>query len=173
MTTSDHFAPLRHSARLPPDSPRDRRIWAYFNRLLGLDGRVVCAWESVLLSRSGGNRKMIATSIEDLNNDEQPGIGKDATGLHKNICTPSLAISPKGEVSLIWADSDSPGRWTLMHTQWNTGKKSWNKPKAFFSEGNPRFPSAAYAKDGVLWVAYCVDKDDRREVAVTKIEKND
>jgi peroxiredoxin len=136
----------------------------------GPEGRVWCAWESVQNGSRG--RKMVSTSIEDLNHDQQPGVGKNATGLQKNICTPSLAVSSQGKAALVWSESDAKGRWTLKQAIWDHTKSSWDTPRTLVSQGNPRFPSAAYTKDGVLWVAYCVDKDDRREVAVLKVEKN-
>ena len=61
---------------------------------------------------------------------------------------------------------DPKGCWTPKQTQWNNEKNVWISPTTLVAKGNPRFPSAAYAKDGSLWIAYCVDNQDRREVAV-------
>jgi peroxiredoxin len=137
---------------------------------VGPDGRIFCAWESAVMDKKAGTMKMIATSIEDLKHDEEPGVGKNATGLQNNICTPCLAVNPKGDVTLVWAELNPQSQWLLKQTRWDGKKNSWNKPKTIVAKGNPRFPSAAYAKDGTLWVAYCADKDDRREVAVLKVE---
>ena len=136
---------------------------------VGPDGRVFCAWESVVMDRNiGGSWKMIAASVEDLQHEEQPGVGINVTGLQKDICTPCLAASPKGNVTLVWAEPAPTGQWTLKQAQWNSKKNVWTSPKTLVAKGNPRFPSAAYAKDGQLWIAYCVDKGNRREVAVLK-----
>ena len=81
---------------------------------------------------------------------------------------PAWPPSPKGDVALLWAEPDLQDRWMLKQTHWIDKKHAWAEPKALVSKGNPRFPSAAFAKDGSLWVAYCVDKGERREVAVLK-----
>ena len=117
--------------------------------------------------------KMVAASVEDLQHEEQPSVGTNVTGLQKDICTPCLAVSPKGDVSLVWAESDSESRWTLKQALWNAKKNAWAGVKTLVSQGNPRFPSAAYSKDGILCVAYCIDKGDRRDVVILKVEKND
>ncbi len=138
---------------------------------VGQGGRIWCAWESAAMNRKvGGSMKMAAASVEDLQHEEQPGVGMNVTGLQSNICTPCLAASSKGGVALVWAESNPKSQWTLKQTRWDDKKNSWNKAKTIVAKGNPRFPTAAYAKDGKLWVAYCVDNGDRREVAVVKVE---
>ena len=133
------------------------------------DGRVLCAWESVQRDRNTGDTgKMIAASVEDLNRGEQPGVGVNVTGLQKDICTPCLAASPKGEVTLVWAELSETGQWTLKNAHWESKRNGWTTPQTLVSNGDPRFPSAAYDKNGELWIAYCADKGNRREVAVLR-----
>jgi hypothetical protein len=131
-------------------------------------GHVFCAWESVVYDSQRVNRKMITTSIEDLQSPENPGKGVNVTGFQTDICTPCLASSAKGDVALVWAQPDVTGQWMLMQAQWNARAVAWTQPKTLVTTGNPRFPSAAYGKDGSLWIAYCADKKDRREVVVFK-----
>ena len=128
------------------------------------DGRVWCAWES-----AGGRNtmeKQIAFSIEDLDLAEHPGAGVNVTGMRQNLCTPCLAMSPRGNAALVWAEVSAQGRWTLKQTAWDAKSNAWLSPRTLVAEGNPRFPSAAYAPDGVLWVAYSVEKGNRREIEV-------
>jgi glutathione peroxidase-family protein len=133
-------------------------------------GHVFCAWESAVRdSRNNVNRKMITTSIEDLQSSENPGEGVNVTGFQTDICTPCLASSVKGDVALVWSQPNADnGQWMLMQAQWNPRAAAWTQPKMLVANGNPRFPSAAYGKDGSLWIAYCADKRDRREVVVFK-----
>lgn len=134
---------------------------------VGPDGRVFCAWESVGWDRNvGSDQKMISATVEHLEQKEQPGIGTNATGPKQDVCTPCLAVSPKGDVAIVWSELGPNGQWTLMLAQWNSKKNIHTGPKTLVSKGNPRFPSAAFAKNGKLWIAYCVNKGDRREVAV-------
>ncbi len=138
--------------------------------VVGPDGKVVCAWESAVLNRGANKPKIIAASIQDLDQDEHSDVGENVSGMHNNVCTPSLAAGPKGELSLVWAELGPKDQWLLMHSQWDNKKNRWAAPKTILSAGNPRFPSAAYDKDGTLWIAYCADKDDAREVAVLKVK---
>ncbi|MEN6366661.1 MAG: S41 family peptidase [Thermoguttaceae bacterium] len=134
------------------------------------DGRVFCAWESVLRDRDTGSQtKMIATSVENLDRPEQPGIGVNATGLQKDVCTPCLAASPRGDVTLVWSELATTGVWILKQCQWDGKRNAWTNPRVLIEKGNPRFPSAAYSSDGqTLWIAYSVDKGNRREVTAIK-----
>ena len=127
------------------------------------DGRIWCAWESALTAGGGKN---VAFSVEDLKTAENPGLGTDASDTQKNICTPSLAISPQGNAALVWAEVDSQGRWALKQASRGAKDASWTKPRTLIDKGNPRFPSIAYAKDGKLNVAYAVEKENRREIEV-------
>ena len=113
---------------------------------------------------------MVAASIEDLSHPERPGVGANVSGMHDNICTPALAAGPKGGFSLVWAELGPKDQWILKHSQWDGKKNRWASPTTLLSTGNPRFPSAAYAKDGTLWVAYSADKEDKREVAVLQVK---
>jgi hypothetical protein len=133
------------------------------------NGSVVCAWESARRDQNtGSNRKMISASIEDFGGEEHPGEGVNITGLQADVCTPCLAAGRKGEVTLVWAEPSETGQWMLKQAHWNDRKTGWTTPKTIVSKGAPRFPSAAYAKDGKLWIAYCVNKGNRREVAVLR-----
>lgn len=127
------------------------------------DGRVWCAWESAV---NPGRGKTISFSIEDLGRPEHPGVGADITGLQENICSPCLAMSPRGAVSLVWAEADTQGQWALKQAAWDANRNAWAHPRTLVAQGHPRFPSAAYAQDGTLWVAYSVEKEDRREIEV-------
>jgi peroxiredoxin len=128
------------------------------------EGRVLCAWESTV----GYRQKTISTRVEDLQHEEQPETGVSATGVSMDICTPCLAASPQGNVSLVWAEPAPTGQWTLRQARWNGKRNVWTSPKTLVFKGEPRFPSAAYAKNGTLWIAYCADKGNRREVVVLK-----
>lgn len=90
----------------------------------------------------------------------------NVSGMLKNLGTPCLAVSPKGDASLVWAETDLEGRWRLKQAGWLTHNKTWSGPRILVSQGDPRFPSAAYNKDGALWVACSADAGSRREVQV-------
>jgi len=75
-------------------------------------------------------------------------------------------MSPRGDASLVWAEADWQGQWALKQAAWNGRQNAWTNPRTLVAQGNPRYPSATYAKDGTLWVAYCVEKEDRREIEV-------
>ncbi|MEN6405697.1 MAG: S41 family peptidase [Thermoguttaceae bacterium] len=134
------------------------------------DGRVFCAWESVVRDRNAGSHwKMIAANAEDLQDEERPGAGVNVTGPQKDLCTPCLAASRLGDIALVWSELTPTGKWILKQSQWNNKRNIWTNPRTLVDKGNPRFPSAAYSKDGqALWIACCVDKGNRREVTVMK-----
>jgi hypothetical protein len=130
---------------------------------IGPDGRVWCVWES-----AGGHtrEKMVSFSAEDLARPEQPGVGTNVSGKLKNLCTPCLAMNPQGAASLVWAQENLRGRWVLKQAAANAENHTWSSPRTLVAQGDPRFPSAAYSKDGVLWVAYSVDTENGREIKV-------
>jgi len=86
-----------------------------------------------------------------------------------NVCTPCFAVSPKGSVTLVWAETNDGDHWVLRKADFEPEEKAWPKSDAIGCEGNPRFPSAAYDKKGNLWVAYSAQMDAGREILVKKV----
>ena len=119
-------------------------------------GRVWCAWSSV--DRSGG--KSVCAAAFDLSSSETPGAGDSISQPRKNVCTPRLAIAPDGKVTLVWAELDETGAWSLQRADCQDGK--WGAPQTLVTEGQPRFPAAAYDTQGRLWVAYSTEDANGR-----------
>ena len=131
------------------------------------DGRLWCAWESVTWDRvAGANRKMICAASLDKEQEDRPRPGKNVSGLQRNVCTPSLAVSPSGVVTLVWAQADVAGRWTLNRAEYESADERWSRPVKVLSEGGPRFPTACYAPNGDLWIACSVASEEGRSIAV-------
>ncbi len=132
--------------------------------------RVWCAWDSLGWDRkASAYRKALYAWTSDLkavSRPEQPIAVRERL---RNVCTPGFAVSQNGIITLTWGQCSSGHRWTLKRIDFDWQKDRWSTTETVVSEGNPRFPSAAYDPQGVLWIAYSVDTDVGREIAVKQI----
>jgi hypothetical protein len=72
-------------------------------------------------------------------------------------------------VSLVWAETQDGERWVLKKADLKAHQPGWPESETVVSEGNPRFPSAAYDAKGNLWIAYSVETSAGREIAVKRL----
>lgn len=137
---------------------------------VGSDSKVWCAWDHLgrnLLTRD--YRKDLGVRRIDLkSNGPARTAGRLSTGL-VNLCTPCFAVSPKGRVTLVWSETKDGDRWVLKVAHCERDGDAWSDAQVAVSEGNPRFPSAAYDPEGNLWIAYSVETEGGREVSVKKL----
>lgn len=131
---------------------------------VGSDGKVWCAWDHLgrnLLTRDYrknlGVRRIVLKS-----NGPSETAGRLSTGL-VNLCTPCFAVSPKGRVTLVWSETKDGDQWVLKLAHSERDGDAWSDAQVAVSEGNPRFPSAAYDPEGNLWIAYSVETEGGAE----------
>jgi peroxiredoxin len=137
------------------------------------DGKICCAWESTVYERRAGaglmgiafNRR-VSTSTVDPEGQERPGPGWNASGAKTNVCTPRLAVGPDGITALVWSDADAQGQWKLRSAFLKADTNRWSEPTSVVSEGNPRFPAAAFDADRRLWIAYAKETEAGRRIEV-------
>jgi ligand-binding sensor domain-containing protein len=86
----------------------------------------------------------------------------------KNVCTPAFVQRPDGGLALLWSETKDGKQWMLRETEFDAVKNQWSQPQVVQSQGNPRFASGAYDKQGHLWVAYSAETERGREIFATK-----
>ncbi len=138
---------------------------------VGKDGQVWCAWESAEWnSMVRAYRKTVCRAGMDPEQKEKPGRGIIVNGICRNVCTPTLASNAAGDIALVWAQTNPPSQWALNCSIRKASKSTWTKPMALCTEGNPRFPTVVWTPKGRLWVAYAVERDNRRQIDVKAVE---
>jgi len=132
---------------------------------LALDGtgRPWCLWESISWDgRAGANRKAICASYDTGN----PSEGGALTSGMANVCSPRLVAAPSGKLTAVWAETADGDRWVIKRAEIDPKVDKVPAAEMIVSEGNPRFPAAAYDPKGTLWVAYSAEAGAGREIAV-------
>ncbi|MHC4736309.1 MAG: redoxin family protein, partial [Planctomycetota bacterium] len=82
-----------------------------------------------------------------------------------NVCSPCFAGSPSGRLTLLWSETENGSRWRLKKADLDNNNR-WSIPTTVESEGNPRFCSASYNRQGELWIAYSGQTKQGRKIVV-------
>ena len=75
-------------------------------------------------------------------------------------------------MALVWSECGASDPWTLKRTTLSAGGDDWSDPWTIEAGNDPRFPSAAYDRQGKLWVAYSVETSTGREVVARQVTEN-
>jgi len=139
---------------------------------VAVDGkyRVWCAWDALDWDdRLRAERKSVRVCRRDLS-AARPQPAQALSPNVVNVCTPDLAVSPKGTVTAVWGQNDQGDRWALQQADYDVEEAKWSAARVVESEGNPRFPSAVYDAAGTLWVAYSTQSEAGRQIRVKAIK---
>jgi len=118
-----------------------------------------CAWDSLgYRSKSLCIREIGPNGVSG---GEQV-IAKDLV----NVCSPAFAFYQGDRGVLTWSQTENGKDWALWKADYNAKDKTWGKPSAIVSEGNPRFGSCAYDSQGTLWLACSVQTEEGRQITV-------
>ncbi len=128
-----------------------------------------CAWDS--LGRSPKDRVyrknlyVRALNVHDAVVEEF-AITQDLV----NVCSPCFAFDRAGSGVLTFSQSENGKDFSLWKAEFDSDSNRWKEPVTVISEGNPRFGSCVYDAQGRLWIAYSVQTDKGREIAVKKVD---
>ena len=129
------------------------------------DGNIRCAWDS--LGRKG---KTLCVKVMHITGKTVQKDIQILSGPVINICSPTLAKSPTGQITLIWCETKDGNNWVLKRASLNTSSNRWSLTETVESKGNPRFCSSAYDRTGKLWISYSVETDQGREISIRNLE---
>ncbi|HUU96655.1 MAG TPA: TlpA disulfide reductase family protein [Phycisphaerae bacterium] len=128
---------------------------------------VWCAWDSLVWEQKlGASRKGLYVCPSDLTTRGQRPDPFPLESSLVNVCTPRLAVSPQGTVTLVWGQCREGERWCLQRAAFDSRNNRWSDAETIVSEGNPRFPSVAYDRAGHLWVAFTTQHGRGRRIMV-------
>ena len=133
-------------------------------------GCIWCAWDHLGTNPAtrAYQKELHVRQLNTASKDSSWLPHKQSSGL-ANLCTPCFAVGPEGLVSLVWAETQDGERWVLKKADLKAHQPGWPESETVVSEGNPRFPSAAYDAKGNLWIAYSVETSAGREIAVKRL----
>jgi thiol-disulfide isomerase/thioredoxin len=124
------------------------------------------AWDS----QSENRKKQIGIANPEVGSDVAPDKIRILAGNMKNVCTPAFISKADGGLTLLWSETKDGKQWTLRKIDLDAVKNHWSQPQTVESQGNPRFASGAYDKQGQLWVAYSAETKRGREILVKKAD---
>jgi peroxiredoxin len=135
---------------------------------VGVSGnhQVWSAWDS----QSGNRKKQICIANPEVGPDVAPDRIQVLDGNMKNVCTPTFIPKPDGGLTLLWSETKDGKQWMLREMDFDFVKNQWSQPQVVQSQGNPRFASGAYDKQGHLWVAYSGEMERGREIFVKRAD---
>ena len=133
-------------------------------------GCIWCAWDHLGVNPlTRAHQKELHVRRLDAASEDSPSVPHKQRSELANLCTPCFVVSPEGLVSLVWAETQDGERWVLKKADLKPDQAGWPESETLVSEGNPRFPSAAYDPQGNLWIAYSVETVAGREIAVKRL----
>jgi hypothetical protein len=99
-------------------------------------------------------------------------IGKEfaVAGNLMNVCSPCFAFDAGRKGVLTFSQTENGKDWSLWKAEYDSDSNCWTEPAMIISDGNPRFGSCVYDSRGRLWIAYSVQTDKGREVAVKQVD---
>ncbi len=132
--------------------------------------RIWCAWDSQGYDKAAGAiRKRIcvraALTSQTTRQEQTLNLSEPVF----NVCTPTLAVSGTGKATLLWSQTADGTQWTIKRAELDPNTSSWSKPQVVESQGNPRYCSACYDGKGGLWVAYSVQTEKGKQIAVRNL----
>lgn len=128
-----------------------------------------CAWDSLGRSRKDRTyRKNLYVRALDTRGK----LGKEFTIVEDlvNVCSPCFAFHSNQKGILTWSQTQNGKDWSLWKAEYDSERNSWKEPVFVLSEGNPRFSSCTYDPQGQLWIAYSINTDKGKEVAVKRLD---
>ena len=128
-----------------------------------------CAWDS--LGRSQKERvyrkNLYVRSLSDRDaTSEEFAVAEDLV----NVCNPCFAFDGASNGVLTFSQSENGKDWSLWKAEYDSDGNCWKEPVMVISEANPRFGSCVYDAQGKLWIAYSVQTENGREVAVKQVD---
>jgi peroxiredoxin len=131
------------------------------------NGQIWCSWDSL----GAKQRKRVCVSNANPGSNNAPNEIQALSKPVANVCTPTLVAGSKNRLTLLWSESDDNTNWLLKSAQLDTQNKIWTDIKVIEPSGNPRFCSAAYDSQNQLWLAYSIETENGRKIAVKKLEE--
>jgi len=125
-----------------------------------INGQTWCAWDS--MQNSYLRRLCMSKAMS-------PGKIHYLTEPLINVCTPSIAVGKDGKACVVWSQTEDGKKWILAKAEYDPGSNTWTQADIVESQGNPRFCSACFDNKGKLWVAYSVQKEGKRQIAVKQL----
>ena len=136
--------------------------------LVASDNRQIwCAWDSL----GWNQRKNLCVSNVNPGRDNPTSRILSLGNPVANVCTPSFAAGIRGQLTLIWSETEDNANWMLKRADYNKQNKKWSEPQIVETKGNPRYCSAVYDSKDNLWLAYSAETDKGRKIIVTNTGK--
>jgi hypothetical protein len=126
-----------------------------------------CAWDS-LGFRGRGYRKTLC--VRPFSAPDEIGKEFAVAGNFVNVCSPCFAFDAGRKGVLTFSQTENGKDWSLWKAEYDSDSNCWKEPAVVISDGNPRFGSCVYDSRGRLWIAYSVQTDKGREVAVKQVD---
>ena len=126
-----------------------------------------CAWDSL------GFRGRVCRKTLYVRPFSAPDeIGKEfvVAGNLINVCSPCFAFDAGRKGVLTFSQTENGKDWSLWKAEYDSDNNCWKEPAMVISDGNPRFGSCVYDSRDRLWIAYSVQTDKGREVAVKQVD---
>jgi peroxiredoxin len=135
---------------------------------LGVSGndQVWAAWDS----QSENRKKRVSIANPVPGSDSAPERIRVFGGGMKNVCTPTFISKPDGGLVLLWSETSNGEQWSLRTSEFTAAGNEWSQPKTIQGQGNPRFASGAYDRQGHLWVAFSAETERGREMLVRRAD---
>ncbi len=128
------------------------------------DNYAWCAWDSLV----EGIRKELWLCRSDLTVNDQSPEPIQVRGNLANVCTPTFAKAPDGALTLVWSETADGKTSVLKKMSIDREYPNSMSPQTVLEVGNPRFASAAYDDEDVLWIACSVETERGREIQILK-----
>jgi peroxiredoxin len=122
------------------------------------NNHVLCTWDSA------GRNKNLSLAYVDPNKDTAPKSIQKQPDV-SNVCSPCIAGSKDGRVSVVWSENGNGNHWVLKHAYYHLDSQRWTSGDVIVNKGNPRFPSAAYDSAGKLWIAWSSETQNGSRIA--------
>ena len=122
--------------------------------------QVWSAWDS----QSGNLNKQICLANPAIGVNVAPDRIQVLDSNMKNVCTPTFVPKPDGGLTLLWSETQDGKQWMLRKMELDVARNHWSQPQLVQSQGNPRFASGTYDKQGHLWVAYSAETERGRRI---------
>jgi peroxiredoxin len=135
-----------------------------------IKGKTWCAWDSMVWEgRLKTFRKKVCVNQATIGRMRNTGDIKAVSGPMVNVCTPTIAVGKEGRACLVWSQTEDGNKWVLKKADFDATGNKRLEAEVLESKGNPRFCSADYDEAGKLWIAYSIQTQDGRKIAVKRL----